>query len=289
VRLRSPLRHARLQVPLIRNREVVEFPANQELFTKRYTEEAVKWIEANQDGPFFLYLAHNMPHAPVFASESFQGRSAGGRYGDVIEEIDWSVGQVMRALADAGIDDDTLIVFTSDNGPWSMFGPHAGTAGPLRGEKGTSWEGRYRVPGIFRWPGKIKPSIVTGLAANLDLYATFSTLASGKPPTEAVTAQQGYISKDLTGVLLRDEPSPRTRWTYNSGGARAFRSGNYKIHFSTKKRSSNPDTRKREPLTTHDPPLLFDLATDIGERNNIATAHPDIVKRLINEMKTFGR
>ena len=134
------------QVPLIRGREVVEFPANQELFTSRYTEEAVKWIHAHKQERFFLYLAHNMPHAPVFASKDFQGRSASGRYGDVVEEVDWSVGQVMQALAEAGIDKNTLVVFTSDNGPWTMFGPHGGTAGPLRGEKGTAWEGGYRVP-----------------------------------------------------------------------------------------------------------------------------------------------
>ena len=165
-------------VPLIRGREIVEFPANQELFTSRYTQESVQWISDHADEPFFLYLAHNMPHAPVFASERFQGRSEGGRYGDVIEEVDWSVGQVVKAIEDAGIKEKTLIVFTSDNGPWTMFGPHGGTATPLRGEKGTSWEGGYRVPGLFWWPGTIEPGVNDGLAANLDLYATFARLVS---------------------------------------------------------------------------------------------------------------
>ncbi|MHC4996082.1 MAG: sulfatase-like hydrolase/transferase, partial [Planctomycetota bacterium] len=231
---------------------------------------------------FFLYLAHNMPHAPVFASPRFQGRSDGGRYGDVIEEIDWSVGQVMQALKDTGADSNTLVVFTSDNGPWTMFGPHGGTAGPLRGEKGTSWEGGYRVPGIFRWPGKIKPGEFHGLVANLDLYATFATLAGGDQPNDL----KGYISKDLTGVLLRGEPSPRTRWLYNTGSI-AFRSGNYKIHLSTKTRSGNPDTRKREPIPQHDPPLLYDLSVDLGEQSNINQAHPEIVDRLLDEMAAF--
>ncbi len=274
------------QVPLIRGREVIEFPANQELFTSRYTEQAVHWIQMNKEGPFFLYLAHNMPHAPVFASEDFQGRSQGGRYGDVIEEIDWSVGQVMQAIEDAGIDEETLVVFTSDNGPWSMFGPHGGTAKPLRGEKGTSWEGGFRVPGIFRWPGKIKPGVVDGMAANLDLHATFARLAGGSAPDESVTSQRGYISRDLSETLLHGKSSPRKRWLYG-GGALAFRSGPHKIHLGTKDRSSNPDTRKREPIARHDPPLLFDLVSDIGEQRNIAAERPEVVGRLLREMSEF--
>ena len=270
------------KVPLIRGRKLIEVPADQELLTKRYTQEAVKWIGTNKEKPFFLYLAHNMPHAPVFASKAFQGRSKGGRFGDTVEEIDWSVGQVMKAIKEAGIDENTLVVFTSDNGPWSMFGPHGGTAKPLRGEKGTSWEGGYRVPGIFRWPSKIKPGEVGGLAANLDLYATFATLSGGDQPK----GLQGFISKDISGVLLRGATSPRKKWFYSSG-AIAFRSGNYKMHLSTKNRSSNPDTRAREPITKHDPPLLYYLSTDIGEQNNIAADHPQIISRLLKEMAAF--
>lgn len=270
------------QVPLIRGREVVEFPANQELFTKRYTEEAVKWIHARKDEHFFLYLAHNMPHAPVFASKKFQGTSDGGRYGDVVEEIDWSVGKVVAALKEAGVEKNTLVVFTSDNGPWSMFGPHGGTAGPLRGEKGTSWEGGYRVPGIFNWPDTIKPASIDGMAANLDLYATFAALTGGDEPTD----KQGYISQNLSGVLLRQEESPRTQWLF-TGGAEAFRSGQYKIHLSTKTHSSDPDTRKRVPPVKHDPPLLFDLEAEVSERTNLAASKPDEVVRLLAEMKAF--
>lgn len=269
-------------IPLIRGREVMEFPANQELFTSRYTEEAVRWIKEKKDKRFFLYLAHNMPHAPVFASERFQGRSKGGRYGDVVEEIDWSVGRIMAALKEAGIEEKTLVVFTSDNGPWTMFEVHGGTAGPLRGEKGTSWEGGFRVPGIFRWPGKIVPGKVDGIGANLDFYATFATLAGGVQPRE----KPGYISKDLSGVLLHGKPSPRKAWLYG-GGAVAFRSGKYKIHLATKARSSNPDTRKRERITKHDPPLLFNLIEDIGEQRNIAASRPEVLERLLKEMKAF--
>jgi len=271
------------QVPLIRDREVVEFPVNQELFTKRYTEEAVKWIHARKEEHFFLYLAHNMPHAPVFASKNFQGTSDAGRYGDVIEEVDWSVGKVVAALKKSGVEENTLVVFTSDNGPWSMFGPHGGTAGPLRGEKGTSWEGGFRVPGIFNWPGTIKSSTIGGLAANLDLFSTFATLTGGDEPTD----KPGYISTDLSGVLLRQEASPRTQWLFTGGSAAAFRSGRYKIHLATKTHSSDPDTRKRVPSVKHDPPLLFDLETEIGEQTNLADSRPDEIARLLAEMKAF--
>ncbi|MEM7392708.1 MAG: sulfatase [Verrucomicrobiota bacterium] len=269
-------------VPLIRGREVVEKPVNQETLTQRYTEEAVQWIKANKDRRFFLYLAHNMPHAPVFASKAFQGRSAGGRYGDVIEEIDDSVGRVMAALKENDIADKTLIVFTSDNGPWTMFDVHGGTTGPLRGEKGTSWEGGYRVPGIFHWPGRIQPGVTDALGANLDLYATFATLIGGDQPAD----QPGYISKDLSGVLLRNEPSPRKTWYF---GGSAYRAGKYKIHLSTKDRSSNPDTRKREPVARHDPPLLFDLENDISEKKNIAAQYPEVVQRLLKDMQQFRK
>ena len=275
------------QVPLIKGREVIEFPANQELFTARYTEAAVEWIKEERDQPFFLYLAHNMPHAPVFASGEFQGRSRGGRYGDVIEEVDWSVGQVMKAVKDAGIVEETLIVFTSDNGPWTMFGPHGGTAAPLRGEKGTSWEGGYRVPGIFRWPGKIKPGIIKGMAANLDLHSTFIKLATGQQPGDQIVKQSGYISHDLTDTLLHAKPAPRKQWYYNSGGAIAFRSGPFKIHLSTKDRSSHPDTRAREPLVKHETPLLFHLENDVSESNDLSAGDPGKILQLRKEMQAF--
>lgn len=275
------------QVPLIQGREVVEFPVNQELFTERYTNAAVKWITQERERPFFLYLAHNMPHAPVFASRQFQGRSRGGRYGDVVEEIDWSVGQLMKAVKDKGIAEKTLVVFTSDNGPWTMFGPHGGTASPLRGEKGTSWEGGYRVPAIFHWPGKIKPATISGMAANLDLHSTFINLATGESPKELIQQQKGYISCDLTGTLLNGSPTPRKQWYYSSGGATAFRSGPFKIHLSSKDRSSNPDTRAREPLVKYETPLLFNLESDPSESTDISGAEPARILQLQKEMKVF--
>jgi arylsulfatase A-like enzyme len=264
------------QVPLIRGREVIEFPANQELFTKRYTEEAVRWIHDNKHQPFFLYLAHNMVHAPVFASAEFQGKSAGGRFGDALEEVDWSVGQVLESLQQAGVDDKTLVVFTSDNGPWSVFGPHGGTAKPLRGEKATAWEGGFRVPCIFRWPGRIAPGVFGGIGANLDLFATFASLVGGTEPT----MKPGYLSKDLSRCLLDNASSPRTQWYY---GPPAFRSGRYKIHRFTQA-PTDAETRANSPITRHDPPLLFDLEEDLGETQDLASTKPDVVQQLLQEM-----
>ncbi len=269
------------QVPLIRGREVVEYPADQELFTQRYTSEAVKWIKAHKDRRFFLYMAHNMVHAPIFASPAFQDRSAGGRFGDVVEELDWSVGEVMKALKELGIDDDTLVIFTSDNGPWSVFGPHAGTAAPLRGEKSTAWEGGFRVPCIFRWPGKIAPGTVDDIGANLDLYATFAALTGGTVPTD----KPGYWSHDLSRCLMKGEPSPRAEWCYGPRSI-AFRSGRYKIHSATQS-PTDPIARAGTPTTRHDPPLLFDLEADISEQHNIAQQQPEVVAKLQAELSEF--
>ena len=192
----------------------------------------------------------------------------------------------MEALEQQGIRDKTLIIFTSDNGPWTMFGPHGGTAFPLRGEKGTSWEGGYRVPAIFNWPGMIEPKQVDGIGANLDLYATFASLIGGTEPGDAL----GYLSKDLSGTLLEGSPSPRSDWLY-LGVTEAYRMGKYKIHFSSKDKGSDPDTRGRVPLAKYDPPLLFDLSRDIGERDNIGPRNPEIVHRLVKEFqdRTRGR
>jgi len=272
------------KIPLIRGREVVENPADQSLFTKRYTEEAVEWIKKEREAPFFLYLAHNMPHVPIFASEEFQNKSAAGTYGDVVEEIDWSVGEVLGAVSEMGIDGDTLIIFTSDNGPWTVFGPrHAGTAAPLRGEKSTTWEGGSRVPGIFRWPGKIEPgSVVDGIGVNLDLYATFAALA-GVERSDLPNDKPGWMSTDLTSALFDSEPSPRREWYYGNSG---LRMGKYKLLVSTRT-PTNIHTRQRAPSVQHDPPLLFDLEADIAEQDNIAASHPELVDDLLRRMREY--
>ncbi|MGM0531639.1 MAG: sulfatase family protein [Bacteroidota bacterium] len=155
-------------VPLMRNDQNIERPADQRTITKRYTEEAVANIKSLKEEPFFIYLAHSMPHIPLFRSEEFKDASVAGIYGDVIEEIDWSVGEVLKTLKEEGLDENTMVVFTSDNGPWHIFKTHGGTAGLLQGAKGGTFEGGFRVPAIFRWPGKIE-SIISQKSICLDL------------------------------------------------------------------------------------------------------------------------
>jgi len=215
---------------------------------------------------------------PVFASEDFKGTSRNGVYGDVIEELDWSVGQIVKAVDDAGLAKKTLIVFTSDNGPWTMFKEFGGLAKPLRGEKSTTWEGGQRVPSIFTWPGRIRPAVSGAFMVNSDLYATIAALTGA-----TVKDGQAIDSHDMTGVLLKGGQSPRTKHVFFHHRAMAYRNGDYKIHFATRERTRNPDTGKGEPNVTHDPPLLFNVKTDIGESRNIAAENSEIVTRLTRE------
>ena len=273
-------------VELIRNRELVEMPAKQSLFTQRYTEESIQFIRKNKKNPFFLYLAHNMPHVPIFASEKFKGKSEGGIYGDVIEELDWSVGEIVRTLKKEGLTENTLLIFTSDNGPWTMFKEFGGIAHPLRGEKGTGWDGGSGVPAIISWPGKIKPAVSSAFMVNLDIYATLAAITGSDLPT-------GYKvdSLDMSGVLFRGEDSPRTSYLFFSCGhwdfPFSYRSGNYKIHFRSNDMLRDPITGEDAPLAEYDPPLLFDLKKDRGERTNIAEDEPEVLKRMIREYHTM--
>ncbi len=171
-------------VPLMRNEQVIERPVDHRTLTKRYTEEAVRFIAENKSGPFFLYLAHSLPQIPLARSDEFVGHSAGGMYGDVIEEIDWSVGRVLDALRAAGVERNTLVLFTSDNGPWLPFRDHGGSAGSLRQGKGSTWEGGVRTPAIFSWPGTIRPGVVTDRGSGLDLLATAASLAGVRVPAD---------------------------------------------------------------------------------------------------------
>ena len=267
-------------VPLMRNNDVIERPADHRTLTRRYTEEAVRFITANRTRPFFLYLAHSLPHIPLARSDAFVGHSAGGMYGDAVEEIDWSTGQVIDALRKAGIDRRTLVIFTSDNGPWLPFRTHGGSSGPLKEGKGTTWEGGVRTPAIFWWPGTVRPGVVTDMGSGLDLIVTAAALAGATLPRDRV-----LDGVDLSAVLRGSGPSRRDKlFYYWDSELRAIRKGNYKAHFIT-----SGAYGEGEPRTVHMPPLLFDLAQDPGERYDVAAAHPDIVADLINEAEAHRR
>jgi arylsulfatase A len=267
-------------VPLMRNGEVIEQPADHRTLTKRYTEEAVRFITEHRQTPFFLYLAHNLPHIPLARSPEFEGHSAGGIYGDVVEELDASTGRILDALQSAGIDRNTLVVFTSDNGPWLPFGSHGGSAGPLRSGKGTTWEGGVRTPAIFWWPGTIKPAVVADIASAMDLSVTASKLAGGTLP-----ADRPIDGVDLGNALRGTARSPRhILYYYWDNELRAIRKDAFKAHFIT-----SDAYGEGEPRTERNPPLLFNLAEDPGERHNIAAQHPDVVADLVREADIHRR
>ena len=259
-------------VPLFRNEEVIERPADQRTITRRYAEEAVAFVERHRDEPFFLYLPHTMPHVPLFRSAAFAGRSAAGVYGDVIEEIDWAVGQVIGVLERLDLASNTLVVFTSDNGPWTLFRTHGGSAGPLRHGKGTTFEGGMRVPGVFWWPGAIAPGVTREIGSATDLFTTAITLGGGTIP-----ADRPIDGVDLSPVLFGNGPGPRAvMGYYRMGELYAFRQGPYKVHFVTEGQYGLPPER-----TEHDPPLLFDLNVDVGERYDLASEQPDVLAAVV--------
>lgn len=257
-------------VPLLENDKEIERPANQNTITRRYTEKAVEYIKANKDQPFFLYLAHNLPHIPLFAHSDFIGKSKRGIYGDVIEEIDWSVGQILATVKSQQLADNTIVVFSSDNGPWLAFRTHGGSAGPLRAGKGTTFEGGQRVPTIFWGPGHLKKGVVTEMGSTLDLLQTFAALAGTDAPTDR--KMDGY---DLSAVLSGTGSSPRSEFFYWTRGVlHAVRSGKWKLH-----------TLQREEINygkvvNLEHPELYNLEADISEKYDQSANRPELVKSL---------
>ncbi len=267
-------------VPLYRNDEEIERPADQNTLTRRYTEEATRFIRDHRDEPFFLYIPHSMAHVPLFASDEFRGTSPAGIYGDVIEEIDGSVGRVLDTLREEGLTENTLVVFTSDNGPWLAFETHGGSAGPFRHGKGTTFEGGMRVPGIFWWPGTIVPEVRQDIGSAMDLFTTVLTLAGAEVPQDRV-----IDGLDLSPALLGTGPGPRNlMFYYRVDKLYAIRKGPYKAHFITQGAYGQGPER-----TQHDPPLLFHLGEDPGERFDIAAQHPEVVEDLLREAEAHRR
>jgi arylsulfatase A-like enzyme len=257
---------------------VVESPARNEMLTQTYTHEAVRFIRNNRSKPFFLYLAHSMPHKPVGASRKFRGASGHGAYGDAVEELDWSAGQIVDTLREAGIDRRTFVVFTSDNGPWA-YGAFkknvkGGSAGPLRGWKGTTWEGGMRVPMIAWWPGRLPQGAVRGgISTTMDLFTTFIELAGGQVPSD-----RAIDGKNIMVLLEGDGPSPHeTLFYYHRRRLFAVRQGDWKLHVF--KREATPGEKLHEAVRC-DPPELYNLAEDVSETRNRAAGESEIVARL---------
>lgn len=257
-------------VPLVRDEDEIERPAHQPTLTRRYTEEALEFMRKNREKPFFLYMPHTMVHVPLFRDKAFEGVSRRGLYGDAVEEIDWSVGRILDTLRELELDEETLVVFTSDNGPWLTFDEQGGSAGLLRMGKGSTWEGGMREPGIFWMPGTVEQGVTAELGATLDLLPTFAAMAGLEPPSDR--EMDGY---DLTPVLTGTGPSPRDEVFYYRGTEIwAARVGRYKLHYQTK------SGYLRDERLQHDPPLLFDLMVDPGERYNVADEHPEAIEAI---------
>lgn len=255
-------------LPLMRDTEIIEEEPDQRQLTQRYTEEAVQFIRENRDQPFFLYLPHTFPHIPLFASGAFEGASKRGLYGDVVEEMDWSTGRILSELRELGLDRQTLVFFTSDNGPWLTEHLEGGSAGLLHDGKGTTWEGGMRVPALAWWPGTIAPGNTTdALATTMDLYATALGLAGVDLPGDRIVD-----GVDLTPILT--DPAQDVRnMVYYYRGTRLFavREGPWKMHFITQ------SAYVGDQPVEHDPPALYHLEHDPSERFNVAEQHPDIL------------
>ncbi len=269
-------------LPLMENDRLVAHNPDQSQLTTWYTERAIEFIRQNRDRPFFLMVAHAMPHVPLFVSEKFRARSQRGLYGDVIEEIDWSVGQILATLQELELEQHTLVIFTSDNGPWLSYGNHAGSAGPLREGKGTTWEGGVRVPCLMQWLGRIAPGLVCDEpAATIDLLPTVAKLAGARLPSKTIDG------KDIW-PLIRGQPEARSPheayYFYWNRELHAVRSGPWKLHFPHSYRTlAGPPGQNGKPSKYVERRCgleLYHLGHDIGETSNVASQHPEVVQRL---------
>jgi len=269
-------------LPLIEGEKVIGLNPDQSKLTTWYTERSVKFIEKNKDKPFFLYVSHTMPHVPLHVSDKFKGKSKQGLYGDVIMEIDWSVGQILSTLKRLGLDDNTMVIFTSDNGPWLLFGDHGGSAGPLREGKATTFDGGQRVPCIMRWPGKIPAGKVSSeMIMIMDFLPTLANLAGGQLSSKPIDG------KDIWPILS-GKPGAKSPheafFFYLVWGLQAVRSGKWKLHVPHQyKHFANPGKGGKPGsfIYKNIGLSLFDLEKDIGEQHNVAAEHPDVVERLL--------
>jgi arylsulfatase A len=277
-------------LPLIEGDKVIKNDLNgedQNELTTQYTERAVKFIEKNKDRPFFYYLAHSMVHVPLYVSSKFRGKSQQGLYGDACMEVDWSVGEVLAALKRTGVDDNTLVIYTTDNGPWLSYGDHAGNAGPLREGKGTCWEGGTRVPCVMRWPGKIPAGSTSGdMLMTIDLFPTIAKLIGAELPKHKIDGLD--VLPLITGKPGGKNPHEAYYFYFAQNQLQAVSSGDgrWKLQLPHGYNSLNgrPGGTNGIPAKYQqfklEKPELFDLQNDVGEKTNVADKHADIVKQL---------
>jgi len=263
--------HTWWNVPLMQDTEIVERPADQRTITRRYTDRAIGFIKENKQKPFFVYLAHSMPHIPLLASDEFRGKSKRGLYGDVVEEIDHHVGRLLDMLRDEGLAENTIVMFCSDNGPWLSFKSQGGSAGPLRAGKGTTFEGGQRVPTIFWCPGKIPAGVVVNqMGSTIDMMATIAALTETEIP-----ADRKLDSLDLSPLLLGTGDSPRDTYFYwTRGELHAVRRGPWKLHI---KQREHENYGKPVELKQAE---LYHVEHDVAEQFDIAETNPSIVAEL---------
>ena len=268
-------------VPLMRDTEIIEYPVDQNTLTKRYTEEAISFIKKNKEKPFFIYLPHTMPHIPLYATPQFEGKSEIGLYGDTIEELDWSTGQILETLRKLKLDKNTLVIYTSDNGPWKLAANSwvkgnmnrrvGGFAHPLRGYKFSRFEGGMRVPTVMWWPGRIPAGKeCSEVGASMDFLPTCAAIAGAKVPGDRVVD-----GVDLSPALFGKGKVKRDTYFYYRGQKLyAVRKGPWKAHYLTR------DAYGRSKEEQHDPPILYHLDHDPSEKIDVAADHPNVLTEI---------
>ena len=257
------------KLPLIKGKDTISFEPDQRYFTRNFTEKSIEFIKSNQTKPFFLYLAHPMPHIPIYASPDFTGKSIRGAYGDTIEEIDWSVGQIMTTLKALNLDKNTLVLFTSDNGPWKIYKTKGGSSGPLRGAKGTTWEGGMREPFIAWWPKTIKPQqYSTAIVNNMDILPTIAKITGVKLSGNKIDG------RDISSLFFNSEKTLND-WPFfyysKSGEIEGLRIGAFKV------------------IVRDGIGALYNVEKDISESYNLASQYPEMVKSFKMKMLAFDR
>ena len=270
---KNPIDSNNYNVPLMENNEIIERPADQTTITKRFSEKAIEYIRKYKDDKFFIYLAHSLPHIPLYASNEFIGKSKNGLYGDVIEEIDHGLGTIINELKKQNLNKNTIVVFTSDNGPWLPFQTHGGSAGLLREGKGMTWEGGHRVPGIF-WGADIKPGVIDQIGSTLDLFPTIVDLSNSDKLLDRV-----IDGVNIKQTLFNHSPSDRNKIIfYREREIYALRYGEYKAHFIIRGAYNYPEGSNKKIVLEE--PLLFNLELDPSEKYNVANNFPEKVKEI---------